>query len=658
MDKEHNIYVIKRNGNKVPFELAKWQAQIAKVCEGVSDVSPSMIEIAAQAQFFDGMTTKKLDEIALRSMVDLIDEIEHPEVGNVNYQHAAGKQRLMMLRKDVYGTYNPPPLYDIVKKNIQELLYTPDLLEWYSEDEWNAIDKFIEHDKDELLPYAAIEQLCEKYLVQNRVTGKIVETPQVRYAIASAVAFHAEKKNRMKYVKEFYEASSDGAFTLATPVLAGLGTKTKQFSSCVLIKVDDSLKSIFAAGQVMADYASKKAGIGLDVGRIRPLGASIRNGEIKHTGILPFLKKWFGDLRSCCLTPEMYVQVLDNRIMIKDVKIGMKIKSYKDGKISFEEITDKFFTEVPEEEQISLEFENGVIVNCSINHPFMIFDGKNIQEKLPLDLLPEDMICTETGFTKLLVSDLRQANPLQYIDITVKNTNTFFTSNSKEGEMILTHNSAGGLRNAACTVNYPIWHYQFDDLIVLKNNQGTEENRVRHMDYCVALSAFFWRRFKNQENITFFDPNEVPDLYEAFYRDTETFEILYQKYEKRKDLRTKVLPAETVFKDMLLKERTETGRIYLLNIDNVQNHSSYITKIHPIYQTNLCCEILLPTIPFETIDDNGSLYFELNGKEICIPNTATAILNSGEEKLVKFISEEDDVLFFREINGQEFVLPV
>ena len=466
MDKNNEINVIKRNGAKVPMDLAKWQAQIAKVCEGIADVSPSMIEMSARAQFVDGMTTKKLDEIALRAMVDLIDEIEHPDIGHVNYQMAAGKQRISMLRKDVFGQYDVPRLYDIVVKNIEKKLYTPELLEWYTEAEWDQLERAVDHDKDEALPYAAVEQLCEKYLVQNRVTGEIVETPQVRYIVAAATAFHAEKKDRLKWVKECYQAASDGMFTLATPVLAGLGTKTKQFSSCVLIKSDDTLKSIFASGQVLADYASKKAGIGLDVSRLRPLGAPIRQGEIKHTGYIPFLKKWFADLRSC---------------------------------------------------------------------------------------------------------------------------------------------SAGGIRNAACTVTYPLWHYQFDDLIVLKNNQGTEENRVRHMDYSVAVCAFFWRRFKEQGSITFFDPNEVPDMYEAYYRDIKKFEELYVHYEKGAKLmglRTKTIPAETVFKDMLLKERSDVGRIYILNIDNVQNQGPFVAEIHPTYQSNLCQEIMLPTRSFQTIDDS------------------------------------------------------
>jgi ribonucleoside-diphosphate reductase alpha chain len=271
-----------------------------------------MIEIRAQLQFHDGMTTETIDKLLLEAMVSLVDESENPDINNVNYQYVAGRQRLSMLRKEVYGDYEPLPLYEIVKKNVELGMYTPELLSWYTEDEWKIIELFIDHSKDEDYTYSAIAQLCEKYLVQNRATGKIFETPQIRYAIAAATAFHNESKDkRLKYVKEYYECASDGHFTLATPVLAGLGTTTKQFSSCVLISSDDTLDSIFAAGEMMAKYASKRAGIGLEIGRIRPLGAPIRNGEIKHTGLIPFLKKWYSDLRSCCVTPDTWVEVLD-----------------------------------------------------------------------------------------------------------------------------------------------------------------------------------------------------------------------------------------------------------------------------------------------------------------------------------------------------------
>ena len=307
------ITVTKRSGCKELLTIEKWQAQIAKVCQGTADVSQSMIEIKAQPHFYDGMSTREIDEITLRAIVNLIDVEANPDIGHTNYQFVAGKQRLSMLRKDVYGDYNPPRLYDIVKKNVATGLYTSELLEWYSEDEWDKMDEILEHEKDEQYSYAAIEQLIEKYLVKNRATKEIYETPQIRYMVAAATVFHREEPNsvRMRYIKEYYNAASDGLFTLATPVLAGLGTPTKQFSSCVLIRSDDDLDSIFASGEMMAKYASKRAGIGLEIGRLRPLGSPIRGGEIMHTGMVPFLKKWFGDLRSCCVTPDTWVEVLD-----------------------------------------------------------------------------------------------------------------------------------------------------------------------------------------------------------------------------------------------------------------------------------------------------------------------------------------------------------
>ena len=459
------INVIKRSGGREPLLIEKWQAQIGKICRGISDVSQSMIEIRAQPQFYDGITTKEIDEVTLRAIVNLIDVEQDPDLAHVNYQYVAGKHRVSMLRKDVYGGYEPPHLVEIVKKNIALGLYTSELLEWYSQDDWDKMNDMLDHSKDESYSYAAIEQLIDKYLVRNRATRQVYETPQVRYIIAAATVFHREgpENARLRYIREYYNCASDGLFTLATPVLAGLGTPTKQFSSCVLIRSDDNLDSIFASGEMMAKYASKRAGIGLEMGRMRPLGSEIRGGEIMHTGVVPFLKKWFGDLRSC---------------------------------------------------------------------------------------------------------------------------------------------SQGGIRNASATIFYPIWHYQFDDMIVLKNNQGTEETRVRHMDYGVVLSAFFWRRFRENKDITFFDPNQVPDLYEAFYRDSDEFEKLYVEYESRTDLRKKVMSADEVFRGGILKERTDTGRIYLAYIDNVQKQGPFDTRVDPIYQSNLCMEIFLPTRSFQRLDDD------------------------------------------------------
>jgi hypothetical protein len=282
--------------------------------------------------------------------------------------------------------------------------------------------------------------------------------------------------------------------------------------------------------------------------------------------------------------------VKTKKIHIKDLVIGMKIKTKNEqGDIVFKKVTNKWDTVVKTEDQVRLQFENGVVLNCSVNHPIMVrCDSGSFLQKKPKELTNDDCVLTETGFTRLMVSDFEQQNNTNYIDITVEDTHTFFASSSNDGPMILTHNSQGGIRNASCTVYFPIWHYQFDDLIVLKNNQGTEETRVRHLDYAVVLSAFFWRRFRNKENITFFDPNEVPDLYEAFYSDISLFEELYVKYETRKDLRKKIISAEEVFKGGILKERTDTGRIYLMYTDNVQNQGPFDPKVHPIYQSNLC----------------------------------------------------------------------
>ena len=295
------------------------------------------------------------------------------------------------------------------------------------------------------------------------------------------------------------------------------------------------------------------------------------------------------------------------KIQIKDLVVGMKIKTKNEqNDIVFKTVTDKWNTFVKSVDQVRLEFENGVVLNCSVNHPIMVWheDGKFAQKK-PRELTVDDKVLTDDGFTKLLVSDIDQQNDENYIDITVADNHTFFASSSNAGSMVLTHNSQGGIRNASCTIYFPIWHYQFDDLIVLKNNQGTEETRVRHMDYAVVLSALFWRRFKNKENITFFDPNEVPDLYEMFYSDIDKFDELYVQYEQRKDLRTKVMSAEEVFKGGILKERTDTGRIYLMFTDNVQKQGPFDPSTHPIYQSNLCAEILLGTKTFKRLDDDN-----------------------------------------------------
>lgn len=278
------------------------------------------------------------------------------------------------------------------------------------------------------------------------------------------------------------------------------------------------------------------------------------------------------------------------KIQIKDLRPGMKIKTLDSSQnVVYREVTDKWDTTVNCNDQVRLQFENGVVVNCSVNHPIMVWTENGFEQIMPTKLTDKHKVLTDQGFTRLLVADLNQSNDTNYVDITVEGEHTFFVSDKENGPMILTHNSQGGLRNASATTFFQIWHYQFEDLIVLKNNQGTEETRVRHMDYGVVISAFFLRRFKRKENITFFDPSDVPDLYDAFYTDSTKFEELYVKYEKRKDIRKKTMSAEEVFHGGVFKERTDTGRIYIVNIDNVQKQGPFDPKHHPIYQSNLCC---------------------------------------------------------------------
>lgn len=278
------------------------------------------------------------------------------------------------------------------------------------------------------------------------------------------------------------------------------------------------------------------------------------------------------------------------KIQIKDLQVGMKIKTLAtDSTVTFKTVTDKWNTTVPAEDQVRVEFANGAVVNCSVNHPIMVLGETGIEQKKPQELLPTDRVLTETGTTTVTQVVVGQSNDPAYIDITVEDTHTFFAASSESSPMVLTHNSQGGIRNSSATVFYPIWHFQFDDLIVLKNNQGTEETRVRHLDYGVVLNAMFWRRFKEKKDITFFDPNEVPDLYEAFYKNTEDFEKLYAHYEKSNTVRKKTMSAEEVFKGGVLKERTDTGRVYIVNIDNSIDQGPFDPEVHTVYQSNLCC---------------------------------------------------------------------
>jgi ribonucleoside-diphosphate reductase alpha chain len=450
------IQVIKRNGGKDTLDLEKLHKVVFHACRDINGVSPSEVEIKSSLQFYNGITSSEIQETLIKSAADLISE------DTPNYQWVAGRLIVYHLRKMVYGSYEPHHLLTVVKDNVAEGWYDPALLEDYTEEEWNDLNDYVKHDRDENFTYAAMEQFRGKYLVQNRVTNEIKETPQVAYMLIAATLFaNYDKSNRLRWVKDYYDAVSNFSISLPTPVMAGVRTPQRQFSSCVLIESDDSLDSINATTSAVVKYVSQKAGIGIGAGSIRALGSPIRRGDAYHTGVIPFFKMFQSATRSC---------------------------------------------------------------------------------------------------------------------------------------------SQGGVRNGAATLYYPIWHYEVEDLLVLKNNKGTEENRVRQMDYGVQFSKLFYERLINNGQITLFSPSDVPGLYEAFFADQDKFKELYERAERNTKLRKKTIGATELF-SMFMEERKNTGRIYLQNVDNANTHSSFKQDVAPIRQSNLCAEIDLPTKPLNDFND-------------------------------------------------------
>ena len=453
--------VIKRDGTQEPLDIEKLHKVVFFACEGFAGVSASEVEMHSQLQFYDGIKSSDIQETLIKSAADLISE-ETP-----NYQYVAGRLITYHLRKMVYGEYEPCDLRDLVEKNIKRGFYDDSLLIDYSKKEYDILNKYIKHKRDENLTYAAMEQFRGKYLVQNRVTGELYETPQMSYMLIAMTLFsNYEKENRLKWVKEYYDAISLHDISLPTPVMAGVRTPQRQFSSCVLIETDDSLDSINATTSSIVKYVSQKAGIGIGAGSIRALGSPIRNGDAHHTGVIPFYKMFQAATRSC---------------------------------------------------------------------------------------------------------------------------------------------SQGGVRNGAATLYYPIWHYEVEDLLVLKNNKGTEDNRVRHMDYGVQFNKLMYERLLQGGEITLFSPSDVPHLYSSFFNDQELFKIVYEKAEKNPDIRKKTIKAIDLF-SAFMEERKNTGRVYLMNVDHANTHSSFDEKLAPIHQSNLCCEIDLPTKPLNSFNDpNGEI---------------------------------------------------
>ena len=450
------IQVLKRDGTREPLDLEKLHKVVFWATKDITGVSASEVEIKSHIQFYNGIKTSDIQETLIKSAADLISE-ETP-----NYQFVAGRLINYHLRKEVYGEYEPWPLLDVVKKNVDKGFYDRGLLDAYSEEEWAELERAIDHHKDEHFTYVAMEQFRGKYLVQNRVTGEIFETPQVAYMLIAATLFQTyEKSVRLQWVKDYYNAVSNHDISLPTPVMAGVRTPQKQFSSCVLIESDDSLDSINATASSIVRYVSQKAGIGIGAGRIRALGSPIRSGDAYHTGVIPFYKHFQSATRSC---------------------------------------------------------------------------------------------------------------------------------------------SQGGVRNGAATLYYPIWHLEVEDLLVLKNNKGTEDNRVRHMDYGIQFNKLMYERLISGGDITCFSPHDVPEMYEAFFNDQDKFKELYERAERNTRLRKKTYKAVELF-GKFMQERKDTGRIYLQNVDHANTHSPFQEDRAPIKMSNLCCEIDLPTTPLTDVND-------------------------------------------------------
>ena len=452
------INVTKRDGSLQQFDLEKVHKVLEWATEGITGVSQSEIEIRANLQLYDKIPAYDIHELIIKSSSELISE------HTPNYQFVAARLISYKLRKEVYGQYEPWPLIDLVKKNIELGVYDPSILEKYSEEELDQLNSYIKHDRDDTFTYAGMEQFRGKYLVQDRRTKQCYETPQMLYMMVAATLFADETENRIAWVKNYYDAISQFYISLPTPIMAGVRTPTRQFSSCVLIESGDSLDSINSTSTSIVKYISKKAGIGIGAGSIRALGAKIGDGSVVHTGLIPFLKYFQAAVKSC---------------------------------------------------------------------------------------------------------------------------------------------SQGGVRGGAATVYLPVWHYEFEDLVVLKNNKGTEETRVRHMDYAFQFNRLMYERLIEGGNITFFDPVDVPDLYEAFFTDQDKFRGLYEKYERAYSIRKKSLPAMEVF-SQFLNERKDTGRIYLMNVDHANEHGAFIPEEAPIHMSNLCCEIDLPTKPLGE-DEEGEI---------------------------------------------------
>ena len=446
--------VIKRSGDNEPLDLNKLHLMVEEACRDLSGVSASQVEMQSGIQFYDGITTAEIQEILIRSASDLID------LDNPNYQFVAARLLLFSVRKSLYGRVQDHPNFvEHINSCVDAEVYDPEILTNYTEEELDKLGNYIKHSRDYLFTYAGLRQVVDKYLVQDRSSGQVYETPQFMYMMIAATIFaRYSKETRLSYIKRYYDAISKHKINIPTPIMAGVRTPLRQFASCVLVDVDDTLDSIFSSDMAIGRYVAQRAGIGINAGRIRGINSKIRGGEVQHTGVVPFLKKFESTVRCC---------------------------------------------------------------------------------------------------------------------------------------------TQNGIRGGSATVFFPIWHQEIEDILVLKNNKGTEDNRVRKLDYGIQISKLFYERFIRNEEITLFSPHDVPGLYSAF--GTDEFDSLYVDAELDETIPRKTVGAQELFLD-LLKERAETGRIYIMNIDHCNSHSSFLDKVN---MSNLCMEITLPTVPIQHIDDES-----------------------------------------------------
>ena len=455
----NGIKVIKRDGVTTHLDLEKIHTMVEFACEGLAGVSASQVEINSGIQFYDGITTEEIQQILIKSASDLIT------LDNPNYQYVAARLLLYGLRKAVFGKdgweKSHPSLHKHAKECVDKKIYDWSIYNKYSLEEWEKIDAWVDHERDHYFTYAGLRQVVDKYLVQDRSTGKVFESPQFMYMMIAVTLFvEYPKDKRLSYIKRYYDSISKHKINIPTPVMAGVRTPLRQFASCVLVDIDDTLDSIFSSDMAIGKYVAQRAGIGINSGRIRGINAKIRDGEVQHTGVVPFLKKFEATVRCC---------------------------------------------------------------------------------------------------------------------------------------------TQNGIRGGSATVHFPIWHQEIQDILVLKNNKGTEDNRVRKLDYSIQLSKIFYERFITNKHITLFSPHDVPGLYDSF--GTDDFDELYVKYENDESIKKTVIDAQELIGD-LLKERAETGRIYIMNIDHCNSHSSFLDKVN---MSNLCQEITLPTDPINHIDGDGEI---------------------------------------------------